>query len=253
MPNGKGLPLGRPNLFPGIPTRMPTLAEAQAESRRQAQIEARRNAQIQALQEGTAPPNATEQDLITIGVLPATARRLGSKSLEEKETMLGEAFNIPPLPASRTGDDPPFISTPTDVVKRHAPLPPTPYPFGKNPSIPDAATQRRAARFFRLYPGMQETVSSISGTPNRLAIESAQESGFEPEDLPNLNIMGTFDEEPGNRSVYLRRGTGREPPYADTLAHELGHARNYGHPSANVLANFYRDYLQAMLARKGQK
>ena len=50
------------------------------------------------------------------------------------------------------------------------------------------------------------------GAPNRLAIESAQESGLEPEDLPNLNIMGTFDEEPGNRSVYLDAGPGANHP-----------------------------------------
>ena len=153
--------------------------------------------------------------------------------IELQDKIVNDAFTIPPV-----WKDTKF------------PIPPTPYPFGKNPVEVDPKARWDVSRFFSLFPGMQEKISHITGRPTSSYNTQVQEEGFSPEDASRLNILGMY--EPETKSIFLRDGTGlgryRNPE--STLAHEFSHERGYEHPSADIIGTFYKDYIDRINDRQ---
>jgi len=173
------------------------------------------------------------QDRARRDLKPEQYEQIKKTSLSDQDKVLDDAFNLPPT----------WKGT-------RFPIPPTPYPFGKNPVEVDPKAMYDTSRFFSLYPGMQEKVSHITARPLSSYSKMVQDEGYGPEDASRLNIMGMY--EPETKSIFLRNGTGllqgNDNPES-TLAHEYSHERGFGHPDADIIGTFYNKYIDRINER----
>lgn len=154
--------------------------------------------------------------------------------IEREENTLNKVFNrtVPGGFKSILSDD------------KELTIPGHPFPYGKNPDISDLKISREAAKIFKLYPGLQEAVSRISSLPNKSVLKQLSVSGIDSSDFESTNLMGNFDK--SDKSLYINT---KQKDISKTLAHELAHANGWDEDSAQIVGQYFEDYLSKISKR----
>lgn len=127
--------------------------------------------------------------------------------------------------AQRIRERPPVVSFPRPPEGFPDIPPPGPRHFARTPTVMGSPLLHRLVEMvLREAPELRNTVRSVSETPGKTGFDMIEKSGFQPQEYPKLNLLGTYDRDPAH--VYISPINEQFDPElaAATVGHEFGHA-----------------------------